>query len=185
MLQHVHNQVNEPCGVPIKGDTNCQGVPISLISLRGNEFAHFHGANYRAPSDRPPPLRSRQGTPGCSLPISQIICISFSAAAYEKTLGKRHYQYIMLRLNYLDQISQIFPPITSWIILNWMKKREKSGLFFLKRKKSGLRFMGQLEHFKCFVTVSHVLIQEMLLVFVLAVKLLKCCDYIFIFQWLV
>lgn len=25
------------------------GVPFSLIDLRGNEFAHFHSANYRAP----------------------------------------------------------------------------------------------------------------------------------------
>lgn len=43
------NQVNEPRSIPVKGDTKCQGVPFSLISLRGNEFAHFHGANYRAP----------------------------------------------------------------------------------------------------------------------------------------
>lgn len=32
VLQHVHNQVNEPRRVPVRGDTNCQGVPFSLIS---------------------------------------------------------------------------------------------------------------------------------------------------------
>lgn len=49
VLQHIHNQVSEPRCVLVKGDTNYQGVPFSLIALRGNEFAHFHRANYRAP----------------------------------------------------------------------------------------------------------------------------------------
>lgn len=86
LVQHIHNQVSEPRCVLVKGDTNYQGVPFSLIALRGNEFAHFQSKLQSTSSDRSPPPHSSQGTPKCSPPISQIICISFSATPLMKNL---------------------------------------------------------------------------------------------------